>query len=115
DSGTGTLTVSDGTNTQTFHLSGFSGTLQFSADGMGGTLITDPPASSPAATLGNATSHLANAVGGGLTGTMVVNDPEALTGTISSFGGLSNSDQIDLVDSHSTAARIGGAGHDAGT
>ena len=42
---TGLLTVSDGTNAANLTFVNFDGTLNFTSDGNGGTLITDPPKS----------------------------------------------------------------------
>ena len=44
---TGLLTVSDGTNAASLTFVNFDGTLNFASDGNGGTLITDPPKTSP--------------------------------------------------------------------
>ena len=44
---TGLLTLSDGTNSASLTFVNFDGTLNFASDGNGGTLITDPPKTSP--------------------------------------------------------------------
>jgi hypothetical protein len=46
NSATGLLTVADGTHTASITFDNFNGTLDFASDGDGGTLITDPSASS---------------------------------------------------------------------
>ncbi|MGA2893337.1 MAG: hypothetical protein ABSE22_10730 [Xanthobacteraceae bacterium] len=48
NSSTGLLSVTDGSNTASFTFDNFNATLDFASDGNGGTLITDPPASSGA-------------------------------------------------------------------
>jgi hypothetical protein len=45
----GVLTVTDGTNTAVLTFSNFNSSFKFASDGNGGTLIFDPPSSSPAA------------------------------------------------------------------
>lgn len=52
DSSTGTLSVNDGTNSASLHFNGSYSPANFSfvSDGNGGTIVYDPPASSPAAT-----------------------------------------------------------------
>ncbi len=42
------LTTTDGSNIATLVFDNFDGTLSFSSDGDGGTLVTDPPATAPA-------------------------------------------------------------------
>src|SRR5262249_52014839 len=42
------LTVSDGSTIANLTFDNFNGALSFAADGHGGTLVTDPPASAPA-------------------------------------------------------------------
>ena len=58
NSSSGLLTVTDGTNTAHITFDDFNATLDFASDGNGGTLITDPPASSPS---GDTTSAPADA------------------------------------------------------
>ena len=41
------MTLSDGTNSASLTFVNFDGTLNFASDGNGGTLITDPPKTSP--------------------------------------------------------------------
>ena len=110
NSHTGQLTVTDGTNTETFFLSGFTGTLQFNTDGHVGTLITDPPAGSDTTTIHSgaaldivaaSTQNIGFANDQGDTGMLVLDDPAQFTGQISGFAGTapetSHSDAIDLV------------------
>jgi hypothetical protein len=49
DTSHGVLTVTDGVNTASLTFDDFNATLDFASDGHGGTLITDPPATSSAA------------------------------------------------------------------
>src|SRR5262249_27682711 len=96
DGATGQLTISDGTNSNTFFLSGFTGILHFSDDGSGGTLITDPPADSASVQVDSGaitevTSASAQSItftnASGTTGNLVLDDSSHFTGQISGFAG----------------------------
>src|SRR5262249_14448827 len=110
NSATGRLTVSDGTHSDTFFLSGFTGTLHFADDGSGGTLITDPPADSGPVTVDSgaiteitstSTQNVAFTNANATTGDLVLDDSAHFTGQITGFTGdgtRTNSDSIDLRD-----------------
>ncbi len=63
---TGLLTVTDGDRSASFTFVDFNATLNFSSDGNGGTLITDPPAAESAAAA-MSTSALSDGVSGSIT------------------------------------------------
>jgi hypothetical protein len=115
NSSTGLLTVTDGVNTASFTFDNFNGTLAFSSDGNGGTLITDPPTAASTQTdtavatttiSSGTTVDIAHASSApvtfqGSTGTLELDHSASFTGTISGFGGdgtLAGSDHIDLKD-----------------
>src|SRR5262249_25419971 len=128
---TGQLTVSDGTNSDTFVLSGFAGTLHFNDDGSGGTLITDPPAdSTPLQVDGGAITEVTSASAQNVTftnasgsaGNLVLDDSSHFTGQITGFAGdgtPANSDSIDLRDitfaNLKTASYLNNADSNGGT
>ena len=112
----GTLTINEAINgittaveSVTFANGDYS-TANFilTSDGHGGTLITDPPANSGAATInsgmtleigGTSEQNISFANNDGNTGTLVLNDSADFTGQISGFtGNTSISDVIDLKD-----------------
>jgi VCBS repeat-containing protein len=115
-----TLIITDGTNSDTINFIGnytVNTAWHFSNDGHGGTLITDQPEDSGAATVkssttleivGAAEQNLSFANNHGNSGTLVLDHSASFTGQISGFAGdgtLSNADSIDLKDVDFAAAK----------
>lgn len=107
----GVLTISNGTDHVSLHLSGSPDpAFELASDGSDGTLVDDPLASSGTVTIGSghtldvsgastATVNFSNSSGN--TGELVLQDSKDFTGLIAGFAGdgtLANSDKIDLQD-----------------
>jgi hypothetical protein len=107
-----TVTVSNGIDSVTLHLSGgpFDPSFELARDATGGTLIDDPSASSGLVTIDSgktldisvaSTATVSFTNSNGNTGELVLDNSKAFTGQIVGFAGdgtISNSDLIDLAD-----------------